>query len=68
MSERYGTCSRCEGKGFIIYYLHKEENEECSRCGGTGESGNALDHLTLQQKIDHEKDLFNEDEPPRGVT
>jgi len=56
MSERYGFCRTCYGKGTQMqsgqdmsgertYY-----EEACGTCGGTGESGDAMDYLQQEEE------------------
>jgi len=60
MSERWGNCRSCGGKGSKkvsgqdmtgerTYY-----DEECGTCGGTGESGDIQDYL--QKELEKEPD------------
>jgi hypothetical protein len=59
MSERYGCCKRCSGQGSLGI-------NECSLCGGTGFSGDAMDYvdpryaLRTERKRDIEPDSKKE--------
>lgn len=50
MSERYGKCKSCKGKG--EFKNSEGETNECLFCGGTGHSGDAMDYY--QKQLDAE--------------
>jgi len=62
MSERYGNCRRCKGKGEVQILVGRDglTNEkvympdECPQCEGSGHSGDALNYM--------EKELAREPE------
>lgn len=60
MSERYGPCPRCHGKGVVFELPHDfqgvptwesdYEEKECGRCDGTGQDGSAETYSDLSER------------------
>lgn len=59
MSERYGKCKQCGGKGTYIM-VKKVDNSsrtvECQMCLGTGESGDAMDYVQREADRQFQQD------------
>jgi RecJ-like exonuclease len=76
MSERYATCRACLGRG-------SRKGYECSRCGGTGFSGDVFDLIdrkyalkklkaeterkTAADILDHVVSVFNQQRSKNGL-
>lgn len=62
MSERYGTCRGCNGRGEILkkdVVLLRSEKVPCGLCNGEGFSGDAMEDsgVDLSTQLDHEREL-----------
>lgn len=51
MSERYGPCTLCDGKG----YTADNPWTECPRCEGTGQDGSVITKLQKEADEDWER-------------
>lgn len=64
MSERYGNCKLCRGRGEIQIYdqiLLRSKNSECPRCDGTGCDSSSSTHMDQEQSIEEETHPFDHD-------
>ena len=60
MSEDYGKCPRCKGKGTVICMTDAEPRTsyavDCLSCDGTGRAKDAISYLQQQADSDWQRD------------